>query len=258
MSSEPRRRDDKARRRDDRPRRPIAPAGDSVEPVKPPDPVKSVPVKSAPVKPVTPVPAESLGPMDWLALAGPADPADAADAADLADAADPADIAPDPALASRSALARARKAARERGFRPGMKPAPHSRRIAGIPSSRTPGDDRDPALLGAQLERLLVDRGWSADVTVGSVMGRWAEIVGPDIAGHVRPVTFEGSVLTVQAESTAWATQIRLLTSALLGRIEAVVGAGVVTDLVVLGPAAPSWIKGKRRVQGRGPRDTYG
>jgi len=139
-----------------------------------------------------------------------------------------------------------------------MKPAPHSRRIAGIPSSRTPGDDRDPALLGAQLERLLVDRGWSADVTVGSVMGRWAEIVGPDIAGHVRPVTFEGSVLTVQAESTAWATQIRLLTSALLGRIEAVVGAGVVTDLVVLGPAAPSWIKGKRRVQGRGPRDTYG
>ena len=82
--------------------------------------------------------------------------------------------------------------------------------------------------------------------------------VGPDIAGHVRPVTFEGSVLTVQAESTAWATQIRLLTSALLGRIEAVVGAGVVTDLVVLGPAAPSWIKGKRRVQGRGPRDTYG
>ena len=258
MSSEPRRRADKARRRDDRPRRPIAPAGDSVEPVKPPDPVKSVPVKSAPVKPVTPVPAESLGPMDWLALAGPADPADAADAADLADAADPADIAPDPALASRSALARARKAARERGFRPGMKPAPHSRRIAGIPSSRTPGDDRDPALVGAQLERLLVDRGWSADVTVGSVMGRWAEIVGPDIAGHVRPVTFEGSVLTVQAESTAWATQIRLLTSALLGRIEAVVGAGVVTDLVVLGPAAPSWIKGKRRVQGRGPRDTYG
>ena len=164
----------------------------------------------------------------------------------------------DPAEASRSALARARKAARDKGFRPGMKPAPNSRRIAGMPPTRSTGDDRDPALLGAQLERLLLDRGWSADVTVGSVMGRWAEIVGAEIAGHVRPVTFEGTVLSVQADSTAWATQIRLLTSSLLGRIEAVVGAGIVTDLVVLGPAAPSWVKGRRRVQGPGPRDTYG
>ncbi len=130
-----------------------------------------------------------------------------------------------------------------------------------MPSSRTSAagpDDRDPALLGAQLERLLLDRGWTADVTVGSVMGRWAEIVGPEIADHVRPVTFEGSVLTVQAESTAWATQRRLLTSALLGRIDGVVGPGVVTEFVVLGPAAPSWVKGRRRVQGPGPRDTYG
>lgn len=130
-----------------------------------------------------------------------------------------------------------------------------------MPPSRTSGagpDDRDPTLLGAQLERLMVDRGWTADVTVGSVLGRWAEIVGSDIAAHVTPVTFEGSVLTVQADSSAWAVQIRLLTSGVLGRIEAVVGPGVVTELVVLGPAAPSWVKGRRRVQGRGPRDTYG
>lgn len=139
-----------------------------------------------------------------------------------------------------------------------MKPAPSSRRIAGMPSSRSAGDGRDPALLGAQVERLLSDRGWTADVTVGSVMGRWAEIVGADIATHVRPVTFEGSVLSVQADSTAWATQIRLLTSSLLGRIEAVVGPGVVTELIVLGPVAPSWVKGRRRVPGPGPRDTYG
>ena len=168
------------------------------------------------------------------------------------------DVVLDPAEASRSALARARKAARDKGLRPGMKPAPNSRRIAGMPPPRNAGDARDPALLGAQLERLLVDRGWSADVTVGSVMGRWSEIVGADLAAHVRPVTFEGSVLSVQADSTAWATQIRLLTSSLLGRIDAAVGAGVVTDLVVLGPAAPSWVKGRRRVPGPGPRDTYG
>ena len=41
-------------------------------------------------------------------------------------------------------------------------------------------------------------------------------------------------------------------------RIEAVVGPGVVTELIVLGPVAPSWVKGRRRVPGPGPRDTYG
>jgi len=172
--------------------------------------------------------------------------------------ADDATSLPDPAESARSALARARKSARDKGFRPGMKPAPQARRIAGMPPSRTSPDDRDPALLGTQLDRLLVDRGWTADVTVGSVMGRWTEIVGPEVAAHVRPVTFEGSVLTVQADSTAWATQVRLLTSSVLGRIEAEVGAGVVSELVVIGPIAPSWVKGRRRVQGPGPRDTYG
>ena len=36
------------------------------------------------------------------------------------------------------------------------------------------------------------------------------------------------------------------------------VGHNVVTRLNIHGPAAPSWNKGPRRVQGRGPRDTYG
>ena len=62
----------------------------------------------------------------------------------------------------------------------------------------------------------------------------------------------------MQAESSAWSTHLRLLTSALRGRMDEVVGPGVVTEFVVLGPAAPSWVKGRRRVQGPGPRDTYG
>jgi predicted nucleic acid-binding Zn ribbon protein len=35
-------------------------------------------------------------------------------------------------------------------------------------------------------------------------------------------------------------------------------GAGVVTSIVVRGPAQADWRKGPRRVKGRGPRDTYG
>ena len=57
---------------------------------------------------------------------------------------------------------------------------------------------------------------------------------------------------------TAWATQMRLLLSTVLARIETEVGAGVVTEIVVRGPGGPSWRKGPLSAGGRGPRDTYG
>lgn len=161
--------------------------------------------------------------------------------------------------AAAAALARARAAAAEKGLRPGMKPRKR-RRPAGSPTlSGSARDGRDPALLGDQLDRLLLDRGWKVDVAVGAVMGRWPEIVGPDIAAHVVPVTFDDAVLTVQADSTAWATQMKLLVSQVLARIEEEIGVGAVTELKVLGPSAPSWRRGSRRSpDSRGPRDTYG
>ena len=105
---------------------------------------------------------------------------------------------------------------------------------------------------------MVTDRGWEVDVAVGSVMGRWADIVGPEVARHCAPVTFEAGVLTVRADSTAWATQIQLLTSTILGRLAEDVGEGTVTELRVHGPSAPSWSRGPRRTDGPGPRDTYG
>jgi predicted nucleic acid-binding Zn ribbon protein len=65
-------------------------------------------------------------------------------------------------------------------------------------------------------------------------------------------------VLVVQADSTAWATQVRLLVPTLLRRLAEVLGEGVVGQVQVRGPAAPSWRKGRLRVRGEGPRDTYG
>ncbi len=167
---------------------------------------------------------------------------------------------PDPAAeASASALARARKAARDKGLRPGLKPM--RRRRPGQPATTMSGsgrDGRDPALIGDQVDRLMSERGWQVDVAVGSVMGRWPHIVGGEVAAHVVPVSFEAGVLTVRADSTAWATQMRLLGSTLLGRIDEEVGVGTVVELKVNGPSAPSWSKGLRRAPGPGPRDTYG
>ena len=122
-----------------------------------------------------------------------------------------------------------------------------------------PGPDpRDPQPLGAVLAKLVKARGWQQPAAEARVFGEWEKVVGADIAAHCRPVKLESGELTVEAESTAWATQLRLLAARLLARIAGEVGNGVVTRLHIHGPAAPSWQRGPRRVRGRGPRDTYG
>lgn len=119
-------------------------------------------------------------------------------------------------------------------------------------------DDRDPQPFGRLASRIATDRGWSDRLAGGQVFGRWATLVGADVAEHARPVQLRDGELTVRADSTAWATQLRLLQRQLLARIAAGVGDGVVKRLRVAGPAAPSWRHGPRHVSGRGPRDTYG
>lgn len=119
-------------------------------------------------------------------------------------------------------------------------------------------DPRDPARAGAVVAAVLVERGWQAPVAVHSVSGRWAQIVGPAVAAHTQVESFDDGVLRVRCDSTAWATQLRLLAPDLLRRMAEEVGPSVVREVVVLAPTAPSWVRGSRRVKGRGPRDTYG
>ena len=94
-------------------------------------------------------------------------------------------------------------------------------------------------------------------VSVGGVMGRWDAVVGSDIAAHCRPETFEAGILTVRADSTAWATQVHLLSGTLLTRLADEVGEGTVTKVVVRGPTGPSWRRGPRVAPGsQGPRES--
>lgn len=119
-------------------------------------------------------------------------------------------------------------------------------------------DSRDPQPLGRLASRIAVDRGWTDQLAGGQLFGRWAAIVGADVAEHSQPVALKDGELTIQATSTAWATQLRLLQRQLLVKIAAGVGNGVVKKLKVHGPSTPSWRFGQRHVSGRGPRDTYG
>lgn len=160
--------------------------------------------------------------------------------------------------AAAAALLRARAAARDKGLRPGLRPIGRRRRPGSAAAPGQRRDARDPQLLGEQMDRLLSDRGWQVDVAVGSVMVRWNDIVGAEVAQHCTPVTFELGILTVRADSTAWTTQLQLLESSIMARLEGEVGKGTVSALKIVGPSAPSWTKGPRRSLGPGPRDTYG
>lgn len=120
-------------------------------------------------------------------------------------------------------------------------------------------DGRDPQGLGAEVDKLVDARGWALDLQVRGVFGRWAEIVGDEIGAHSTPETLTDGTLVVRTDSTAWATQLKLLAATLVKRLNAELGDGTVTVVEVLGPHAPSWKHGRRGVRdGRGPRDTYG
>lgn len=162
----------------------------------------------------------------------------------------------------RRTLEEARGAARVQGKNVGRgRSAPAARRVAGNSRRRWSGpspDGRDPQLLGAATSDLARNRGWVGRVAEGSVFGRWRAVVGEQIAAHATPTSLQDGVLTVSAESTAWATQLRMVQSQLLAKIAAAVGDGVVTALKIVSPVGPTWRKGPYRVPGRGPRDTYG
>ena len=112
--------------------------------------------------------------------------------------------------------------------------------------------------LGAILARTIKTREWDTPTKMGSVMAKWRDIVGPNNADHTFIETFEGHKLIVRADSTARAKQLQLMLPSVERRIAEEVGSGVVEQLIILGPVAPSWRKGPYVVRGRGPRADYG
>ena len=102
------------------------------------------------------------------------------------------------------------------------------------------------------------DQGWETELRVHGVFSRWEAIVGREVAQHVTPESFADGRLVVRTDSTAWATQMKLLAADVVRRLNEVLGDETVRVIDVAGPRAPSWKKGRLRVKGRGPRDTYG
>lgn len=135
-------------------------------------------------------------------------------------------------------------------------------RRATHPDPRVSGarpDDRDPKLLGEAFEHLVDSKGWSTELSVHTMLARWANLVGPVNAEHARPEAYADGVLVVRADSSVWASSLRSMAPQLVARFNADLGEGTVRRVQVLGPDAPSWKHGRLSVRdGRGPRDTYG
>ena len=143
---------------------------------------------------------------------------------------------------------------RSRSMRPGQRP----KRSDPTTSGAHP-DDRDPQLLDSTIGRLVAEQGWNTDVRVHGVFSRWEHLVGREVAQHCLPVSYAEGRLVVRTDSTAWATQMRMLAPTVVRRLNEELGDATVTVIDVQGPSGPSWRKGRRSVRdGRGPRDTYG
>ncbi|MCL2467930.1 MAG: DciA family protein [Micrococcales bacterium] len=157
-----------------------------------------------------------------------------------------------PEQVARLALARARRAARDKGLRPGD-PGRYE------PRPGRPGPDaRDPQLVGTATKALVADMGWDAQILAGTLAARWAQVVGQQVAEHCEFVSLEAGLMTVRASSTAWKNELSLMTSALVARCDEELGQGTVVQVQVLGPTGPGFGRGRLRVPGRGPRDTWG
>lgn len=127
------------------------------------------------------------------------------------------------------------------------------------PGSSTPfGTGRDPRGIAEVLDALTARLGWNSSLARSELLDSWAELVGEETAAHSVPAGIDEGVLTVSCDSTAWATQLRLMRTQIVSRIvERYPDAGI-EALRFNGPGVPSWKRGPRSVPGRGPRDTYG
>lgn len=141
--------------------------------------------------------------------------------------------------------------------RAGISPTRRPRRQPG-PTPLQFNDARDPKLVSAALDEFLITSGLDTRSQVAQVLSNWTELVGAEVADHVQPQSFDDGKLVLRADSTAWATQMRLLQATVQRRLNEQVGENTVTEIQVLGPDGPSWRFGQRHVPGRGPRDTYG
>lgn len=125
-------------------------------------------------------------------------------------------------------------------------------------SSRPFGSGRDEHGLGDVIDTLTANLGWNPNLAQTELLEHWAEIAGEETAQHSTPIAIEDGTLQVRCDSTAWATQLRIMRVQITNQIASTYPDAGIQSIRFDGPGAPSWKRGPRSIPGRGPRDTYG
>ncbi|MFE9221441.1 DciA family protein [Streptomyces lavendulae] len=96
---------------------------------------------------------------------------------------------------------------------------------------------RDPQELGAVVRSVLAERAGDTVRAADIVVDRWPALV-PQLARHVRAVGFDTADgrLDLRPDSPAYAVQLRMMTEALVQRINGALGALVVRTVRILDP----------------------
>lgn len=85
----------------------------------------------------------------------------------------------------------------------------------------------DPIPIMASLDGVVRSLRGPSRREVGGLFGQWTVAVGEQVAQHVRPIKLDESVLVVEVDDPAWATQVKFLTPMIIERLAEVAGVTV-------------------------------
>ena len=85
--------------------------------------------------------------------------------------------------------------------------------------------------INAILPRVLASHHLSYRLKEYEVLAKWAQAVGVPVAGHTSAVDIRRGELLVKVDHPVWSHQLSLLKSALMVKLNEVVGAPVVSDI---------------------------
>lgn len=77
----------------------------------------------------------------------------------------------------------------------------------------------EPVPISASLDNIMKSLRGTDRLQVGGLFGRWEDAVGAGIAAHVRPIRLDQGTLLVEADESAWATQVKFLTDTIIERL---------------------------------------
>lgn len=97
---------------------------------------------------------------------------------------------------------------------------------------RPPAEDAGALPLAALIPEALKGMQLDAHAQVAQIAAAWPEIVGPQLAGNVRPAHVENKILLVYVSHPAWIMELRgPMTAEILRRLQAQFGKSVVQNL---------------------------